>query len=100
MTDKKDIKRIYDIQDLIKLYHEQQTFVFLKKILPSGREYFFVGFITKIHTEFIEFFDIKYKKEFPILIMSILDIEINNRQDINEEQAKKMLKEYRENNKY
>jgi len=67
--------RKYEIKKRVEAYHSQNTFSYIKEIMPKGRENFYNGFVVKVHDDLIIFFDIVLKKEFPILFESIEVIE-------------------------
>jgi len=69
------MRDINEIKKRAEIYSKSQTLSFISETMPSGRKNFYNGFIIKIHTDMLIFFDIVIKKEFPILLENIEIIE-------------------------
>ena len=68
-------QEIIETRKRAKAYSKEKTFIYVKEVMPSGRENFYNGFIIKFHNDMIIFYDLVLKKDFPILFGSIEVIE-------------------------
>ena len=65
---------------LAKAYSENKTFTYVKELV-NGRINFYNGFVVKVHTDMILFYDEVFKKEIPILLETIEVIEPSRRKE-------------------
>jgi hypothetical protein len=76
-----------------ELYLKEKVFVFLREFSPDRDVRFYNGFITKINTDSIMFFDIELKREFPVYLDRFV-IDVSAKKDITQEIAREIMWEF------
>jgi hypothetical protein len=100
MTGQKN-EEISSLKKKANIYYKEKTFTFIRfyKFLHNkNQEFIFNGFIIKNFDDYLVFFDIYEKKEFPIEWDFILKLDTSLRTDISYEEAIKILEEYKKQN--
>jgi hypothetical protein len=92
---------ISSLKQKANIYFLEKTFSFIKFIKFINREkkdFIFNGFIVKKYEDYLVFFDIYEKKEFPIEWEYISKLDISLRTDISYQEAIKILEDYKKQN--
>jgi len=58
------------LRKLASAYSKSQTFIFIEEVI-NNKVHYYNGYIIKVHTDMILFYDSKLKQEFPILLETI-----------------------------
>lgn len=75
------MKDINEIKKRVEIYYKNKILTFIIEISPSGRETYYNGFINGVKTDMILVYDLKIKKEVPILLDYIKTIEPSRRRE-------------------
>lgn len=87
------IININDNRQKAKAYSESKTFTFIQEKLPSGKSYYYNGFILEVKEDMVIFFDVTILREFPVLLDKIEVIEPSKRNDLTTQDALRILNE-------
>ncbi len=67
-------------EKLARAYSKSKTFTYIKEVI-NNRSTFYNGYIVKVMTDMIVFYDIILKREFPILLETIEVIEPSRKEE-------------------
>ncbi len=64
------VENLGELRKIASAYSKSKTFVFVEELI-SGKIHYYNGYILGIKTHMLIFYDIRLKKEFPILLETI-----------------------------